>query len=262
MMISSADSRLRVFIGDVQGCASELERLLERLDYDRDRHALYFVGDIVNRGPRSLDALRLVRREAAGVVLGNHDLHLIARAAGIRSGRPGDTLDDVLEAPDRDELVAWLRRQPAILEWDDLVLVHAGLCPTWGDLGRIDREIRDSVDWSADPIDNADLRFATTVRYCGPAGELPPPEVGRPATRGTRPGHPGDIDAPYAPWDHFWNGPRTVVFGHWAQRGLVRGRWARGLDTGCVWGGALTAWVAEEDRVLEEPAAAPYQEPA
>jgi len=213
----------------------------------------------VNRGPRSLDSLRLARQHAAGTVLGNHDVHLIARAAGVRGAKHLDTIAEILDAPDAAELIAWLRGQPAIIEWSDLVLVHAGLDPTWTDLDAVNRGIADEIDWTDDPMMAADLRFATTVRYCDSQGNAPPGDIAKPARAATRPGQVGAIEPPYAPWDDFWEGPRTVVFGHWAERGLVHGENTRGLDTGCVWGGRLTAWIAEEDRFVSVPARETYQ---
>lgn len=254
------DDRQRVFIGDVQGCATELERLLEKIGHDPDRHAVYFAGDLVNRGPRSLDALRLAREIAADSVLGNHDLHLIARAAGARPAKPNDTLDDVLSAPDRDELLTWLRARPALITWDDVVLVHAAVHPGWSDLDAVADGIAASIDWSRDPLQQADLAFVTTVRYCDAAGNVPPPEIAAPALAATANGQPGPIEPPYAAWDSFWRDSRTVVFGHWAQRGLVVADRVRGLDTGCVWGGGLTAWLADEDRLVTVPAERVYQE--
>jgi len=122
-------------VGDVQGCLDALRTLLERLAFDPARDRLWLTGDLVNRGPRSLETLRFVRAlgGAAVCVLGNHDLHLLAVAAGVAPARPGDTLDAVLAAPDRDELLGWLRRRPLLhrdtaLGW---TLVHAGLPPQW-----------------------------------------------------------------------------------------------------------------------------------
>ena len=259
MAVANEEVRLRVFIGDVQGCATELEDLLEELRYDPARHALYFCGDLVNRGPRSLDALRLAHEHAAGTVLGNHDLHLIARAAGVRGAKNLDTIEEILAAPDAPELIEWLRERPAIIEWADVVLVHAGLDPRWTDLDAVSRRVAAEVDWTSDPMATPDLRFATTIRYCDPQGNAPPRDIAKPARRATRPGQVGPIASPYAPWDAFWSGPRTVVFGHWAERGLVHEDNVRGLDTGCVWGGRLTAWIAEEDRFVSVPARRSYQ---
>ena len=233
----------RVFVGDIQGCREELERLLEQLRFDPAADALHPVGDLVNRGPDSLGALRLCRQLAARPVLGNHDLHLLGARAGRRKLRPRDTLQQVLEAPDRAELCDWLAAQPFLRVFDDLYLVHGGLHPAWDDpaaaLGDCDPD---------DPDEQAS--FAVTVRTCDAAGRQP---------------EPGDApadDARFRPWFDFYdparhNG-RAVVFGHWAVRGLVARPGLRGLDTGCVWGGKLTAWIAEEDRLESVDAARPY----
>lgn len=250
-MTSSAQGRHRVFVGDLQGCAAELDDLLALLGFDPDRHELWIVGDIVNRGPDSLGALRRVVDIGADSVLGNHDLHLIARWSGLREPRPGDTLDDVLEADDADRLVGWLRERPPMVVWDDLVLVHAGLHPQWDDLQRVARRTAASVDWSQDPLEHPDLSFMTTVRSCDATGN--------------RPRDGGGADGEAVPWDEWYRGRRTVVFGHWSQRGLVDRRRGQarmiGLDTGCVWGGRLTAWIAEEDRFVSVPARRRYQDP-
>lgn len=229
----------RVFIGDLQGCADELEDLLAALPYDRARHELHFAGDLVNRGPASARALRRVIELGGDSVLGNHDLHLLAVAAGKRKQRDGDTLDDVLAAPDRDELLSWLRRQALVRTWDDLILVHGGLHPQWPDPKAIVAPLEARIARGELPLDDPDLRFLTRVRYCSADGQLSPAD---------KPG-PG-----FKPWDAFYHGARMVVCGHWAQRGLVRTERVRGLDTGCVWGGKLTAWIAEEDRFVSVPA--------
>ena len=231
----------RIFVGDVQGCLRELEQLLEELAFDESEDRLEPVGDLVNRGPDSLGVLRLLRSLGAGGVLGNHDLHLLRSAAGRRKPRAGDTLDSVLEAPDRDELLAWLAGRPFAAGWEDVLLVHAGLSPAWEDpLARLD---------GLDPLEpNEDADFAVRARYCDPLGR-------RPAADWPEPG------PPFAPWFEFWlerGDPRTVVFGHWARLGLVERPGLRGLDTGCVWGRELTAWVAEEDRLVRVPARRAY----
>ena len=123
----------RIFIGDIQGCRDELERLLEALRFDPARDRLEPVGDLVNRGPDSLGALRLLKSLGAGGVLGNHDLHLLAARRGERKLKPMDTLAQVLEAPDCEELLAWLRDRPFIKTWPGIILVHAGLSPAWTD---------------------------------------------------------------------------------------------------------------------------------
>jgi len=234
--------RRRILVGDVQGCRAELEELLEAVRFDPAADALHPVGDLVNRGPDSLGTLRLTRDLDAGGVLGNHDLHLLSTAAGERNTKPLDTLTQVLAADDRDELLAWLARRPFVRRWDDLLLVHAGLHPAWNDpLAALA---------GADPRAPGEAaRFVVRVRHCDAAGRLParddpPPPV------------------PFQPWfawyDPARHGGGTVAFGHWSARGLVHGPHLRGLDTGCVWGGRLTAWVADEDRLVSVPARRAY----
>ncbi len=232
----------RIFIGDVQGCRVELERLLESVRYDPAADALYPVGDLVNRGPESLGCLRLLRSLGAESVLGNHDLHLLHAAAGIRAPRPEDTFDNCLAADDRVELLAWLAAQPFARGFPDVLLVHAGLSPKWKDPLAALR--------GADPLaPSRDAWFAAKVRYCDPDGDLPARD---------------DVDPgpPFRPWHAFYDasrhGNRTVVFGHWAQQGLFLRAKLRGLDSGCVWGGQLSAWIAEEDRVVQVNAERAY----
>lgn len=236
----------RIFIGDIQGCREELEKLLEAVGFDPSADELHPVGDLVNRGPDSLGTLRLLRRLDAGGVTGNHDSHLLRVAAGTRKRGAKDTIADVLAAPDRDELLRWLAARPFVRVWEDVTLVHGGLSPAWKDPAAILRD--------ADPLrPDADAAFAMLVRYCDSLGRRPEKDWPEPPL-------------PYAPW---WihhraargKGP-AVVFGHWARQGLlVRGK-IRGIDTACVWGGQLTAWIAEEDRLVQVPAARQYADPS
>ena len=222
----------RVFVGDIQGCREELERLLDKLGYDPAGDRLEPVGDLVNRGPDSLGTLELLIELDAGGVLGNHDLHLLRAARGERS-RSRDTFDDVLAADNRDELLDWVAARPLIKGWDDVLLVHGGLSPTWDD--PLER-LAGAAPWDPDE----DALFATLVRYCDAQGNRPPRDWPPPRK-------------PFRPWFEHWrkrDDPRTVVFGHWARQGLVEREGLRGLDTGCVWGGKLTAWIAEEDRLV------------
>ncbi len=234
--------RRRIFVGDIQGCSAELERLLEVLRFDPARDELHPVGDLVNRGPDSLGVLRLLRRLDAGGVLGNHDRHLLRVSAGLARLKRSDTLDAVLGAADRAALLAWLRARPLVRAWDDILLVHAGLSPAWSD---------PVVTLSTlDPLaDDERVAFATEVRHCDPTGRRP---------RSDWPPPP----PPYAPWFRQYRAasrdPRTVVWGHWARQGLVVEAGLRGLDTGCVWGGQLSAWIAEEDRLVQVAAARRY----
>lgn len=253
---------MRYAIGDIQGCATELRELLARLDFSPDRDELWFVGDLVNRGPRSLEALRLVRALGANatVVLGNHDLHLLAVAFGERpAGRAGDTLDEVLAAPDRDALIEWLLTRP-LAHFDPLrseLLIHAGLVPEWSApqaltlAGEVETALRrdpraffaqmygDRPErWSEDLAGADRWRFIvnvlTRMRVCTADGRIDLQMKGPPAK--ARPG--------YFPWfEHEHRASRAVrvVFGHWSALGYVNTRGVLGLDTGCVWGGALTA---------------------
>lgn len=231
----------RIFIGDIQGCREELERLLALLKFDRAHDVLEPVGDFVNRGPDSLGTLRLLKSLGAGGVLGNHDLHLLAARRGARILKPSDSLIQVLDAPDCEELLAWLRAKPFIKTWPGLILVHAGLSPVWTDpwtaLSGLDPET---------PHPNIDI--ATRLRWCDANGLVPRADADPPAEPG------------FKPWFDHVEGrfKETIVFGHWARLGLVKRAGFRGLDTGCVWGGRLTAWIFEDDSFVSVPASRAY----
>jgi bis(5'-nucleosyl)-tetraphosphatase (symmetrical) len=232
----------RIFVGDVQGCREELEALLEALRFDSAADELHPVGDLVNRGPDSAGTLRLLKGLGAGGVLGNHDVHALRALAGLRECKGRDTLDGWQDAPDRDELAVWLAARPYVRVWDDVVCVHAGLDPRWDDpLAALQDE---------DPVHpGPDGDFAVLVRYCDAEGNRPPRDWPPP-------------DPPFRPWYEHWQEKpgetRTVVFGHWAREGLVVRDRVRGLDTGAVYGGELTAWIAEEDRLVSVPARRAY----
>jgi len=246
-------------IGDIQGCCDELRALLARLGFAADRDRLWFVGDLVNRGPQSLEVLRFVRAlgDNAIVVLGNHDLHLLAVACGSRGPRRSDTLNEILRAPDRDALLEWLATRPlAHFEAGDL-MVHAGVVPQWtvettlelarevesalrdDPLNLFDHMYGDEPDrWSADLAGPDRLRFAinvlTRMRVCTRDGRINLRMKGKPPSG----------DSPWVPWfdvDSRRTRDTRVVFGHWSALGLVVRDDVIGLDSGCVWGGALTA---------------------
>lgn len=258
-------------IGDVQGCFTTLERLLARLDWQPARDTLWFTGDLVNRGPRSLDTLRWAAAQGDRVVsvLGNHDLHLLRAAAGLRQPRPNDTLGEILAAPDRDALLGWLRARPLVHVQDQWLLVHAGLWPTWevgdalalsqavqAELARGDDLLAAIGDFRLEEPDAqlaspAKLRAATILmttlrmigkrgdplRYAGPPGEAP---------KGAYPW--------YAAPARRWRGMR-VLFGHWAAHGVAVERETIALDSGCVWGRELTALCLETQVLTRERAA-------
>ncbi|MGH8268941.1 MAG: symmetrical bis(5'-nucleosyl)-tetraphosphatase [Steroidobacteraceae bacterium] len=253
-------------IGDIQGCCDELRTLLTRIGFSADRDRLWLVGDLVNRGPRSLEVLRFVRAlgDNAVVVLGNHDLHLLAVACGSRPVRRSDTLDEILQAPDRDSLLEWLATRPlAHFEAGDL-MVHAGVVPQWtvettlGLAREVEQALRtnprnlfehmygDEPDhWSEDLAGTDRLRFAinvlTRIRVCTKDGRINLRLKGKPPVAGS----------PWLPWfdvqSRRTRGTR-VVFGHWSALGLITRGDIIGLDSGCVWGGALTAVDLDSDR--------------
>lgn len=236
-------ARRRICIGDIQGCREELEELLEKLRYDPAGDELQPCGDLVNRGPDSLGVLRLLKQLGAQGVLGNHDVHLLRAAKGLRPKKKRDTLQAVLAADDRDELLAWLEAKPFVRAWDDLLLVHAGVSPAWSDpVARL--------SGLSPYAEHADLAFAVTVRHCDARGARPDPEPLSPV-------------AAWRPWWEHWQArlgeTRTVAYGHWAMAGLVCRDRVRGLDTGCVWGGWLTAWIADDERFVQVRARRAYQ---
>lgn len=239
-------SRMRWVIGDVQGCACELDDLLALVRFDPARDELWSLGDLVNRGPDSLSALRLWRDVGGRGLLGNHDIYALLVRARRRLRKP-DTLEALLAAPEVDELLRLLRDLPILVRLPgtdgvhEAWIVHAGLDPRWHDLDEVSRRVNAGPhddDW----LESGEVSFATRVRCCTAGGE--------------RCGHNGPArgcPAPFRPWDSFYEGRELVVHGHWASRGYYRGPRTLGLDSGCVWGGTLTAWCQEEDRIVQVP---------
>ncbi|MEN1727703.1 MAG: symmetrical bis(5'-nucleosyl)-tetraphosphatase [Pseudomonadota bacterium] len=261
----------QIFIGDVQGCATALERLLDQVAFDPAADRLRFAGDLVNRGGQSLQSLRLVHSlgPSAMTVLGNHDLHLLAYAERSTKGRKRNKeFEAILDAADGQELLDWLRAQP--LFWMSkkkrLALVHAGVDPRWGPLQAAERsaEVQQALKkspgrffahmygdrprrWKHRQPSRARLRSITNVmtrmRYCDKKGRLDLVHKGglKAAPKGFRPW----FDYLHSDWKDW-----TLVFGHWSMLGLFQNEQVVGLDSGCVWGGALTALIVqgEEDR--------------
>ena len=254
------------FIGDVQGCDSALQRLLDTLDFSPSRDALYLLGDLVNRGPDSAGVLRrlMALGDAAHCLLGNHDLSLLATAHGVRRQRPGDTLDTILEAPDRTAMLDWLRHQHMALLAHGCLMVHAGVLPSW----TVDKTLALAQEVEAvlrgpelpaflqqmygntpaawhDGLQGAErlrtiVNALTRLRFCSAEGamDFDSSEGADKAPAGLLPWFdvPGRQTA-----------DTTVAFGHWSQLGLVLRPRLLALDTGCVWGGCLSAcrWHAD-----------------
>ena len=249
-------------IGDIQGCCDELQLLLEKIAFDRDRDTLWFTGDLVNRGPRSADVLRFVRDlgGSAVTVLGNHDLHTLAVTEGHLKYHKKDTIDDILNASDREELMDWLRHLPLLHHDSDsgFTLIHAGLPPQWGlaeaqaRAAEVEATLRgpDYVEYLDQMYGNKPRRWKdsltgwermrfitncfTRLRYCDAAGRLALEEKGP----------PGSQPADYQPWfkvPERASAKMKIVFGHWSTLGAVEDPNVFPLDTGCLWGGSLTA---------------------
>ncbi|MCP5314655.1 MAG: symmetrical bis(5'-nucleosyl)-tetraphosphatase [Chromatiaceae bacterium] len=248
-------------VGDIQGCYDELRSALDAVDFDPASDTLWSVGDLVNRGPNSLGVLRFVRGlgDAAICVLGNHDLHLLALANGNDKHKDESSLQPVLSAPDRDELLHWLRHRP-LVHYDrelDFVLLHAGLPPQW-DLattlrcaGEVEQVLRSDGHgeyfahmygnkpdrWDPKLRGMERWRFTTNcltrLRYCDADGKLALKEKGP----------PGSQKRGRVPWfehPHRASSDQRIVFGHWSTLGYLAQHNVWALDTGCLWGGTLT----------------------
>lgn len=258
-------------VGDVQGCFDELAALLEKVCFDPAADRLWLVGDLVNRGPSSLETLRFVRAlgDAAVTVLGNHDLYLLKIAfSGMSSRKRHDTLQQVLEAPDRDELVDWLRTRPLMHLEGDYAMVHAGLLPAWmpsearalaaeveavlaGDgcqafldhlWGNMPKQWDDGLA-GHDRL-RAIVNAMTRMRFCTADGVM----------EFDAKGPPGNAPANHFPWFALparASAGVTVVCGHWSALGLRIEHNLLALDSGCVWGEKLTAVRLEDRRVFQ-----------
>ena len=257
-------------IGDIQGCYAELQRLLAKIGYDPGCDRLWLVGDLVNRGPQSLQVLRLVKSlgSSAVTVLGNHDLHLVMLAAGCSRRRADDTLDAVLVAPDGEELLAWLRGQPLLHVEGDYVMVHAGLLPQWSvkKARKLAREVERALTaadyektlahlWGSEPAAWSDdlegwarlrviVNVMTRMRFCSAQGQLEFKSKGE--AKDPPPG--------FLPWfavEGRRSADHVLVTGHWSALGLRLEANLLALDSGCFWGQQLTALRLEDPRVFQ-----------
>ena len=261
----------RYFIGDIQGCYSPFHQLLELVDFSPSRDTLYLLGDLVNRGPQSSEVLRKCIQwgDAVQAVLGNHDLHLLAGAHGVRRSSRKDTLQEVLDAPDKASLLDWLKHQPLARSWTDkkqqtVLMVHAGVQPQWSveKTLALASEVQDVLSgpslpqflqvmygnepnyWSESLLGNDRLRAIintlTRIRFCTPEGVMD-----FESTESTQNAPEGLI--PWFKCPNRQTANTLIAFGHWSTLGLINDREFMALDTGCVWGGSLTAVRVEND---------------
>ena len=251
---------MHYLIGDLQGCHDAFERLLEKVDFSASRDRLTVLGDLVNRGPQSLAVLRKMRAlgAAADALLGNHDLHLLAVAHGVRPEHDSDTLREILEAPDREAWIDWLRQRPLALMREGWLCVHAGVAPAWTaaqtlalaaevqallrgpDLaGFLPQMYGNQPTLWSDSLQGPDrwrhvINVLTRIRFCHADGALDFKLKDGPDSA-----PPGLV-----PWFEFpgrASAGTPIAFGHWSTLGLVNRADLLSLDTGCAWGGTLTA---------------------
>ncbi len=257
-------------IGDLQGCFGPLQELLGEIGYRESEDRLWFVGDLVNRGPQSLEILRFVKAlgERAVSVLGNHDLHLLMVAEARVKAHRNDTLAEILDAPDRDQLLTWLRHRPLMHVEGEYAMVHAGLLPSWSisQALALAQETAQALQGSAwrdlmahmygnqpdrwdDALSGFDrlriiINAMTRLRVCTVDGRM---EFGHK-------GNLDDIPAGYMPWFAVpgrKSAQSTVVCGHWSAIGLLAQRNLLALDSGCLWGRCLSAVRLEDRRIFQ-----------
>jgi len=247
-------------IGDIQGCYDDLQRLLKKIKFNKKEDKLWFVGDLVNRGPKSLETLRFIKSlgHSAVSVLGNHDLHLLAVAYGCSPIRGKDTILPILEADDKDELLAWLRTRPLFHYNDDYCLLHAGLPPQWDFktakkmASHVEKELQgdnylkflkhmygnEPNQWRKNLNELEQLRFTvncfTRMRFCDEQGRL---DFKYSSSLGSQPKH-------LIPWfdlPNRQNKDLKIIFGHWSAIGYHESNNCYAIDSGCLWGGQLMA---------------------
>lgn len=263
-------------IGDLQGCYKEFRQLLDMLTFDAVADRLWLVGDVVNRGPESLTLLRFVKSlgDSVVMVLGNHDLHLLMVAGGYAKQHGSDTFQDILNAPDRDDLLDWLRQQRLMYVENNSVMVHAGLLPSWSiaQAEMLAKEVESALRGSQfheflshmygnqpdrwdDSLTGYDrLRVVTNamtrMRVSSSDGRM----------SFAFKGQLKDIPTGYLPWFEMPNRVSqdvTVICGHWSALGLQIRDNLIALDTGCLWGGSLTAVRLEDQEVFQVACEAP-----
>lgn len=259
-------------VGDIQGCFDELQLLLKKAKFKPKKDKIWFAGDLVARGPKSLETLRFVKSlgDSAVTVLGNHDLHLLAVSLGVHPQKKKDRTLAIFSAPDREELLTWLRHQPLLAEHDEFVVCHAGISPQWNRKAAksASKEIEkylQSDDWQtlitemyANSPDYWDdglqgieryryiINAFTRMRFCHQDGrldmlcKLPPEEMG------------SEKLVPWFKLKQRAKFDKTILFGHWAALSGYENKEVIGLDTGCVWGGSLTMIRWEDKRFFSQ----------
>ncbi|WP_293933241.1 symmetrical bis(5'-nucleosyl)-tetraphosphatase [Iodobacter sp.] len=267
----------RYAIGDIQGCYAELMSLLNSMAFNPLNDQIYLVGDLVNRGPSSLETLRWASQSVGvATVLGNHDLHLLAMYAGLSQAKPGDTVQEILDAPDVDILMGWLRQQPLLIDLGDILLVHAGVSPNWSlevakhAASEVENVLRGDdwkaflsimygnqpASWDAEMKLEDRLRFTvncfTRMRFVTADGSL------QLKYKGERDHAPAEIHPWFEAKDRLPL-PRRVVCGHWSALGLMLREHVWALDTGCVWGCALTGIDLDSGQLYQVAARYEYQ---
>lgn len=259
-------------IGDLQGCFTAFRRLIDLIKFDPTQDKLWLVGDLVNRGPDSLSILRYIKQadDAIIMVLGNHDLHLLMVAAGLAKNHPNDTLQPILDAPDRDELLNWLRHQKLFYTEGKYAMVHAGLLPSWSisQAEQLAHEAESALrqdnyrelfsrlygnepnywrnEWTGYERLRVIINAMTRMRICTPEGMM------NLAFKGDIP----SIPSGYLPWFSIpqrASQKTTIICGHWSALGLYLTDNLIALDSGCVWGGQLTAIRLEDREVFQLP---------
>lgn len=264
------------FVGDIQGCFDDLQGLLQQANFDPCQDQLWLTGDLVARGPKSLETLRFVKQlgSAAVTVLGNHDLHLLAIDAGLAKLNPKDKTQAIFAADDKDELLSWLRQQPLLACHDayNIIMVHAGISPQWDQqqakqyAEEVNEQLRSDdyhtllanmygakPDYWQDTLQGFDrARFIinafTRMRFCAPNGQLEFHNKHSPTTNN---------NTQHVPWYEVIGSHLDgahVIFGHWAAlEGQCSHENATTLDTGCVWGNSLTMLRWEDKAVFSVP---------
>jgi bis(5'-nucleosyl)-tetraphosphatase (symmetrical) len=259
-------------IGDLQGCFFSFQDLLKKIQFNTEHDRLWFVGDLINRGPGSLEVLRWIfeRQSSVVAVLGNHDLHTLVVAEGFVSAHRSDTIQVLLDAPDANELLTWLRHQPLVHFEHGYLMVHAGLLPQWtiDEAMMLGAEVQaalqsdhyadflkhmygnEPVAWQQDLVGWDRLRVITNamtrLRVCGQQGEM----------EFKFKGELNKIPDGYRPWfelEHRASIDTPIIFGHWSALGLKHTHNVFALDTGCLWGGQLTALRLEDKQIFQVP---------